>query len=90
MNGDIVTKPTDAQLADLARLASATAAEEIDCGEMLNRVGVYLKALTERSALTEQLQQVAQHLKVCPECHEELVALIKAEGLDPATLLEAR
>lgn len=80
-------RPADEQLADLARLVGATAGEEIDCAEVLNRVAAYLKSLAEHAAVTEHLQQVAQHLKVCPECYEELVALIKAEGLDPQQVL---
>jgi hypothetical protein len=54
---------------------------------MIDRVAAYLHALRERSTTTDHLQQVAQHLKVCPECHEEFVALIKAEGLDPTAIL---
>ncbi len=80
-------KPTDEQLSELARLVGATAGQEIDCAEVLDRVATYLKALHDRAALTEYLQQVAQHLKVCPECHEELSALIRAEGLDPDIVL---
>jgi hypothetical protein len=82
-------KPTDTQLADLARVVGATTGEEIDCAAMLDRVAPYLKALTERKAQSEHLRQAAQHLKICPECHEEFLALIKAEGLDPSRVLEA-
>jgi hypothetical protein len=81
-------RPTDEQLADLVRLLGATADQEIDCEQMLDRAAAYLKLLTERAAPNEYLRQVAQHLQVCPECHEEFVALIKAEGLDPATILK--
>lgn len=81
-------KPTESQLADLARVVGATAREEIDCAEMLDRVAPYLKALTGGTAEGEHLRQVAQHLKICPECREELLALIKAEGLDPAKVLK--
>lgn len=83
-----MAKPTDDQLGDLARIVNATANREIDCAEMLDRVAGYLKARSTGALLNEQLQQVAQHLKVCPECREELVALIRAEGLDPASILE--
>lgn len=55
---------------------------------MLDRVSAYLQALRDHSTISERLQQVAQHLRVCPECHEEFVALIKAEGLDPAAILQ--
>ena len=78
---------SDEQLRELARLTGATEDEEIDCAEMLNRVAAYLKSLMERDEPTEHLRQVAQHLKICPECHEEFLALIRAEGLDPETQL---
>ncbi|HPF37238.1 MAG TPA: hypothetical protein P5081_01530 [Phycisphaerae bacterium] len=80
-------KPTDAQLAELAKLLGDTADCEIDCAELLDRVAAYLEARTDRSALSPHLAQVAQHFKVCPECREEFEALIRAEGLDPATIL---
>lgn len=79
--------PSDDQLADLSRIVRDTAEHEIDCAELLNRVAAYLNAVTTRAPVGERLQQVAQHLKVCPECHEEFVALIRAQGLDPRTLL---
>jgi hypothetical protein len=80
-------KPKDEQLARLARLVGATAGEEIDCAELLHRVAPYLKALNGQAELTEHLLEVRQHLQICPECHEEFVALIKAEGLDPNAIL---
>lgn len=80
-------KPMDQQLADLARLTAATADREIDCAEMLNCVAAYLKVLADGTSPTGSLQLVAQHLKICPECHEEFVALLKAEGLDPRKIL---
>jgi hypothetical protein len=82
-----MTKPSDKQLAELARLLGATEDREIDCAEMLGLVAAYLQAIRDETSLTEQLRQVAQHLDVCPECREEFVALIKAEGLDPDRIL---
>lgn len=79
--------PSDDKLADLARLAEATASEEIDCAEMLNRVAAYLHARTERAQITEPLKQVAQHLNICPECLEEFKALLAAEGIEPETVI---
>lgn len=76
--------PTDDQLAELAELLSATTNEEIDCDVLLNRVAAYLHATTDRRKMEEDLRQVGQHLKVCPECREEFEALFKAEGLGPA------
>ena len=76
-------RPNEEQLKKLAQLLDATVEHEIDCDEMLDRVAAYLKALTDKSALPDRLQQVAQHLSICPECREEFRALIRAEGLDP-------
>jgi len=84
-----VTKPTDEQLAALGRILSETTDQEIDCAEVLHRVAPLLKALCDRADLSTHLQQVEQHLRICPECREEFVALIKAEGLDPATVLKS-
>lgn len=79
---------TDPQLENLARLVGATVDDEIDCAELLSRVAVYLRALESRAELDDGLRQVAQHLRVCPECHEEFLALIRAEGLDPRKILD--
>ncbi len=83
-----MTQPSDEQYEKLARLVGATEDEELDCDRVLDRVGAYLKARSERAEMTDYLQQVAQHMKVCPECREEFIALIKAEGLDPAQILD--
>ena len=80
-------EPSEKKLVDLARLIQDKEGKEIDCAEFLTHVAAYLAALKERSTLTEPLRQVSQHLKVCPECREELVALIKAEGMNPETIL---
>lgn len=80
-------EPSKEKLVDLARLIQNTEGQEIDCAEFLKRVATYLAALRERSVLKEPLRQISQHLKVCPECHEEFIALIKAEGLDQETIL---
>lgn len=82
-------KLTPDQLAELARLAHATADEEIDCAELLDRIAEFLHASPERRADEARLRQVAQHLQVCPECREEFLALIRAEGLDPSDVMKA-
>jgi len=69
-------------LKELARLIGETSEEEIDCAELLQRIAPYLKAVTDRDELCERLRQVAQHLKICPECHEEFLALAKADGIE--------
>jgi len=80
-------KPTDDKLTDLARIVSNTAATEIDCREMLNRFAAYVQACTQRKEITDALRQVSQHLRICPECVEELAALLRAEGIDPETVM---
>lgn len=85
-----MTEPSDDKLAELARLVDATGDQEICCAEMLDRVAVYLEAVRAHADMTEQLQLVAKHLQICPECYEEFVALIKAEGLDPSAILPER
>jgi hypothetical protein len=82
-----MTNPSDKKLAELAALLGATEGREIDCDTMLSRAAAYLQAVRDRTTLTDHLQQVAQHLNVCPECREEFMALLKAEGLDPAKIL---
>ncbi|MHC5109069.1 MAG: hypothetical protein ACYTHJ_04230 [Planctomycetota bacterium] len=76
-------KPTDEQLEDLARIATATTDQELDCAEMVSHVGAYLGALTNCAEIDAHLQQVVQHLDICTECKEEFVTLLLAEGIDP-------
>ncbi len=81
-----MNKPSEEHLADLARLLNDTEEQEIDCAEMLNRVGPYLEALSKRHTPDADLRTVAQHLKICPECREEFDLLLRAEGIDPDQL----
>ncbi len=70
--------PTPAQLDALARLVAQTADDEIDCGVVLERVAAYLEAHQAGETLPPALVMVQQHLTVCPECHEEFEALLRA------------
>lgn len=79
-------KPIDPKLEALARLIAATRDSELDCGALLDRVAAYLEDVKAGRAPDASMREVAQHLTVCPECHEEFVALLRAEGLDPAAL----
>ena len=67
-------KPTTEQLRELLRVVAATRPQEIDCEQFLTRVAAYLESLGEQ-ALPPELDVVAQHLEVCPECSEEFDAL---------------
>jgi len=70
---------TDEQLARLARLVADTAAHEIDCDEMLARAAAFVEAVADDpDDLREALREVAQHLRVCPECKEEVDLLLEA------------
>jgi hypothetical protein len=65
------------QMKELLRVVMATAPEEIDCDEFLARVGAYLEAIEPDGKIPPDLWAVSQHLEVCPECKEELDALLK-------------
>jgi hypothetical protein len=64
-------------LLELLRVVLATAPEEIDCEEFLDRVGSFLEALGPDGRVPADLRAVSQHLEVCPECKEEFDALLK-------------
>ncbi len=70
-------KPTTEQLRELLRVVAATRAQEIDCEQFLTRVAAYLETIGDQALLPE-LDVVAQHLEVCPECSEEFDALVFA------------
>ena len=70
-------KPTKEQLAALARLTMNTRPEEIPCEELLHRVARYAELVFAGQPVPPELQPVADHLRVCTECTEELDALKK-------------
>jgi len=72
---------SDKQLSDLAKMLANTAEQEIDCATLHERLAGYVQAVQDRADLDRLMQEVAQHLSVCPECYEVLEALLKAEGL---------
>ena len=69
--------PTREQLQALLRLIAMTAPEELDCDQVLERVGALLESLVEGEEPPRRLAAVAQHLEVCPECREEFDALLR-------------
>ncbi len=71
-------EPTREQLVILAEQLAETAAEEIDCEAVLSCVSAYLEIAEASKTLPPELDAVAQHLKVCPECLEEYQALVRA------------
>ena len=70
------------RLGQLLGALDSTQPEEIDCDEVLERVGPYLEAHCAGAPLPPELEQVAQHLSVCPQCLEEFKALTKASEGD--------
>lgn len=68
-------EPSREQLEHLARLISRTADLELDCGAILDRVATLLERSRDGAPLDPELEQVKQHLSVCPECLEEYEAL---------------
>ena len=73
--------PTRDQLRDLLRAVALTAPEEIDCQELISRVGAFLETLERGEQPPPELDLVSQHLSICPECVEEFEALKRAYDL---------
>ncbi len=69
-------KPAEEKLRELLILLDATEAEEIDCDEFLDRVAAYVDHVNAEE-LPQALRTVSQHASVCPECREELEALLE-------------
>ncbi len=78
-------KPSREQLRDILRTVAATEPREINCEELLARVGAYLESATPGGELPRELELVAQHLEVCPECRDEYEALVVAHKSLPGT-----
>ncbi len=70
----------------LARLVNETAEEEIDCDQFLEIVAVFLNRVARNLDPTAACEALKQHVRVCPECKEELLAIAQAEGVDIACL----
>lgn len=66
------------ELFRLLELVDVTEVDEIDCSEFLERVGGYLERLGPDGRAPEGYEDVVQHLRVCPECFEELRLLYRA------------
>ena len=66
----------DTDLEALLRLIDGTAAREIDCDELLARVGGYLEVVARGDEPPAGFADVVQHLRQCRECSEEVDALL--------------
>lgn len=64
------------QASALAKLTAVTRPDEIPCDEWLGLVAEYVDLLNDGRQIPARLQPVRQHVEVCPECAEELEALL--------------
>ena len=69
-------KPDSQHFESLTAMIMATKPEEIDCDEWLDRVARYAELVQRGGSIPSDLKLVAQHVTVCPECSEELDALL--------------
>ena len=68
---------TRRKLLELLQIVSSTEPDELDCDEVLHRVGALLESLEAGTEPPRELAAVAQHLEVCGECREEFEALMR-------------
>ena len=66
---------TKQQLAALITSVDATRDEELNCAECQNFAAEFAERQLAGLPLDEALARVEQHLVICPECREELLAL---------------
>ncbi len=66
------------QLQNLARAVARTTDDEISCEHMIDCVGAYVECVAAGRAVPDRLRHVVEHLAICPECTEEVNALIQA------------
>jgi hypothetical protein len=70
---------THQQLTTLLNLVQETEECEIDCEAVLARAARFIETIVGPHAnLDANLREVAQHLRVCPECRDEVEAIIRA------------
>lgn len=67
-----------ADLRELAGVLLATRPDELTCDEWLDRVGGYAEALAAGRPVPPGSELLEHHLAICPECREELDALVAA------------
>jgi uncharacterized CHY-type Zn-finger protein len=68
---------TKQQLAGLIASVGATREQELNCAECQHFVAEFAERQLADLPLDEALARVEQHLVICPECREELLALKK-------------
>jgi hypothetical protein len=73
-----MAKLTLKEVRDLLEAALATRDVEIGCDDCLMQVASYCETELAGKEVPEALRLVREHLKICPECHEEYQALLSA------------
>jgi uncharacterized protein with PIN domain len=68
---------TKDQLTGLLGLVDATRDQELTCRECQDYAAEFAERQLAGAELDSTLKKVEQHLEVCPECREELLALKK-------------
>lgn len=69
---------TGDQIRELAGVLAQTRPDELTCDEWLAEVGAYAEALAHDAPPPSGSERVAHHVALCPECSEELQALVAA------------
>jgi hypothetical protein len=69
---------------ELARLLLETVPEEVTCDQWAEFAAGYADHLARGAEVPEPLRRVAQHLRVCPACSEELRVSLQAILADAA------
>ncbi len=61
-------------------LLVSTQSQELNCNELLDKIGEYVEVEKSGETLSLELEMVKQHLSLCRECEEEYQALVTALG----------
>ena len=61
----------------LLAMAQATREDEVDCGRVGDIMAQYAEAHLRGDDLEPWMRQIDAHLQMCPECREEVEALLR-------------
>ena len=70
--------PDREQFRKLARFLLNTRPDEMTCDEWLERIGEYADIVIAACPVPCSLEDVRQHIELCPECAEEFQAIVAA------------
>ena len=71
-------KITEDQIRALIGFVSKTADDEISCQECEDHIAQFAESQLSGKATPEALAAIEEHLKICPECTEELQFIRRA------------